>query len=131
LSSIKAELFLFKIVICAQCSVLLSGWPGLYRLLCTLFPLGHQLNVDVFKIRTADVQYRELYFQFMPLMKNKTLQEIMHVHNFTIDEGIKTSRFSITFQHYGLHTQAAALGVVLLPIHLMLKHRESSTKLIK
>jgi hypothetical protein len=42
----------------------------------------------------------------------------LHMHNLTIDEGIKTSRFGITFKHDGLHTQATALGVVLLPIHL-------------
>jgi hypothetical protein len=58
-------LFLFEMVKCPQCSFLLSGWPGLNMLLDTLFPEGHQPRA-VSEFRTADVQYRELYFQLTP-----------------------------------------------------------------
>jgi hypothetical protein len=65
LSSRRAVLFRFLIFSCPQCSLLLSGWPGLNMLLDTLFPEGHQLRADS-EFRTADVQYRELYFHLIP-----------------------------------------------------------------
>jgi hypothetical protein len=56
--------------------------------------------VDAFLIKNCQPYFSEL---------------ITHVNNFTVDELIKTSCLGIAFKHDGLHTQAAALGVVFLP----------------